>query len=76
MSGADSDPTYVPATFSLVGWEDEPLVVAWGFVLPDGSAVAVGWKDGPTQAIALCSSAERAAFIFDGDVVWAGTSGE
>jgi hypothetical protein len=40
--------------------------------LPDGSAVLVDWRNGPSSVAALCGSAERAARLFDGDLAWVG----
>jgi hypothetical protein len=73
----NTDLTFVPSTFALHECPEDdsvPVVVAYGMTLPDGSVVAVGWSGGTGSGIALCRSAERAAFIYAADVAWLGRS--
>ncbi len=64
-------PPFTPATFALhaVGG-DAAGIVAWGMTLPDGSAVAVGWRRGHRSTIATCANAEQAAQLHNAALIW------
>jgi hypothetical protein len=45
-------------------------LLAWGMALPDGSAITVGWRNGPSSGVAICASPDQAARLHDADLVW------
>ena len=47
-----------------------PMVVAWGMTLPDGSALTVDWRNGPSSSVAVLATPERAELLYDADLVW------
>ncbi len=47
-----------------------PTVVAWGMTLPDGSAVTVDWRNGPSSSVAVLATPARAELLYDADLVW------
>ena len=63
---------FVPRPFALHGFsdaDDGPLL-AWGMTLPDGSAVTVDWRHGPSSGITISTNAEQAACLHGADLVW------
>lgn len=68
-----SNDSFTPRPFSVEAYPDDDsalTVVAWGMTLPDGTAVAVGWHDGSSSTVALCTSPERAAHLHHGSLAW------
>jgi len=45
-------------------------LLAWGMTLPDGSAVTVDWRNGPSSGVGISASPDRAARLHDADLVW------
>lgn len=84
-----SDVESAPRPFALRSYDGLPSggsnngpgdLIAWGMALPDGSAITVDWRNGPSSAMSLCGSPDRAARLHDADLVWLpvnanGTSG-
>jgi hypothetical protein len=60
FDGAESDDDIIA---------DGPLL-AWGMTLPDGSAVTVDWRNGPSSGVTLSANPDQAARLHDADVVW------
>ncbi len=64
-------PVKIPQIFAVIRAEDEPdHVLAYGMVLPDGSAYSVSWPPESGFASYAMSSAERTASLFDADLHW------
>ena len=70
---------FAPRPFALLGFDgtdaddyadrDGPLL-AWGMTLPDGSAVIVEWRDGPSSGVTVSANAEQAARLHGAELVW------
>jgi hypothetical protein len=69
---------FAPRTFALhaIGGADTddtdpggPLL-AWGMTLPDGSAVVVDWRNGPSAGVTLSANPDQAARLHDAELVW------
>ena len=57
--------------FALTRHADEPdEIVGYGLVLPDGSAVSVGWPSTNGTTFYSASSAEETADLREADVLW------
>jgi hypothetical protein len=59
---------FAPRPFALYGVDE--LLIAWGMTLPDGSAVLVDWRRGPSSGVTISASPERAADLHGADLVW------
>ena len=59
---------FAPRPFALYGIDELPI--AWGMTLPDGSAVVVDWRRGPSSGVTISASPERAADLHGADLVW------
>jgi hypothetical protein len=79
----ESVPDFKPRPFALHAIDDSDpdaaspnrTLLAWGMTLPDGSAVTVDWRNGPSSGVALCTSPDRAARLHDADLAWLSWSG-
>ena len=72
QGGEQTTVGFVPRPFALHGFsdaDDGPLL-AWGMTLPDGSAVTVDWRHGPSSGITISTNAEQAACLHGADLVW------
>ncbi len=72
MSDTAANLGFTPRTFALRASPhgDTAAVIGWGMTLPDGSAVAVDWRNGASCLVAICGSAERAARLQGADLIW------
>ena len=61
-----------PRLFALTQAADstERRVVAYGIVLPDGSAFSVSWPAGSGASFSSSGSAEHCAVLRDADLLW------
>ncbi|HLL66724.1 MAG TPA: hypothetical protein VK453_13450 [Micromonosporaceae bacterium] len=67
---------FTPRPFAmLTASQGDRTVLAWGMTLPDGSAMVVDWRHGPSSVTAVCRSAVSAEMLFDGELVWIGANG-
>jgi DNA-binding XRE family transcriptional regulator len=57
---------FVPSPFAIY----DSAVRGWGMTLPDGSAVLVDWRNGPSSVVAVCQSPTSAARLVGGDLLW------
>ena len=45
-------------------------LLAWGMTLPDGSAVTVDWRNGPSSGITLSANPDQAARLHGAELAW------
>lgn len=61
----------LPRRFRLVREDgDSKGPVAYGLGLPGGSVICISWPPGSGITLHSADSADRCAFILDGDVEW------
>jgi hypothetical protein len=65
---------FAPRPFALLTLDDgddrDRTLLAWGMTLPDGSAVVVDWRNGPSSGVTLSASPDQSARMHGADLVW------